>query len=209
MNRRTLIALLPAALAFPGVALAQAGKTLSEADKALVDRATAYLQGLTQAKGRFVQTDPRGGQSQGTLYLSRPGRARFDYDPPSGLLVVADGVSVAVQDSRLKTFDRFPLSSTPLSIFLAQNIRFDRSMTVGAVQRTADGFIIAARDSRRRIPGAISLSFAEEPLRLTGWTVTDAQNRATRVRLSSLEPGYSEPSLFVLKDTRAAKRPKM
>lgn len=205
LSRRSLFA-APLLLA-PGLAMAQASRPLSAQDQALVTRATDYLQGLTEAKARFVQTDARGGQTQGTLYLHRPGRARFDYDAPSGLLVVADGSTVAVQDSRLKTFERFPLGQTPLSIFLAKTIRFDRSVTVGAVQRTAEGFTIAARDSRRRIPGAIALSFADNPLRLTGWTVTDAQNRATRVRLSGLTATSGDPSLYVLKDTRRGAAP--
>lgn len=201
LTRRSLVALLPAVAAFPGVALGQT-RALSAPDQALVDRATAYLQDLTQAKARFAQTDPRGGQSQGTLYLSRPGRARFDYDPPSGLLVVSDGATVSVQDSRLKTFEKFPLGQTPLSIFLAKNIRLDRTVQVNAVQRTPGGFTILARDRRRRIPGYIALSFMDDPLRLTGWVVTDAQNRATRVQLSGLAAAQHDPSLFVLKDSR-------
>lgn len=215
LSRRSLLAasslLLAPAVMTPGMAMAQA-RPLSAQDQALVDRATDYLQNLTEAKARFVQTDARGGQTQGTLYLSRPGRARFDYDAPSGLLVVADGSTVSVQDSRLKTFEKFPLGSTPLAIFLAKTIRFDKTVTVGAVQRTAEGFTIAARDSRRRIPGAIALSFADNPMRLTGWTVTDAQNRATRVTLSNLAAVRSDPALYVLKDTRrgaASNQPRM
>eukprot|EP01036_Dinobryon_divergens_P038832 gene38832-51046_t len=68
------------------------------ADKALVDRAVAYLEGLTEAAGRFRQLDARGRVSTGELFLKRPGKARFAYDPPSGLLVVSDGGVVSVQD---------------------------------------------------------------------------------------------------------------
>ena len=81
-TRRSLI-LAVAAAAIAGPAAAQAG--LTAADQALVQRATAYLEGLTQAKARFIQTDPRGQVSRGTLWLKRPGKARFAYDPPSGL----------------------------------------------------------------------------------------------------------------------------
>src|SRR6185312_3964305 len=91
-TRRSLILALAVGAA-AGPALAQGG--LSPADQALVARATAYLEGLTQAKARFVQTDGRGQTSQGTVWLKRPGRARFAYDPPSGLLVVSDGGTVS------------------------------------------------------------------------------------------------------------------
>ena len=114
------LAALPfAASTFAGSAWGQAAPALSADDKALVDKAVAYLQGLSEAKGRFTQTDPRGAVSTGELFLKRPGKARFAYDPPSGLLVVSDGGAVAIQDNRLKTFDSYPLGATPLSLFLA------------------------------------------------------------------------------------------
>ena len=136
-RRRLTLAL--AALPFATAAFAESA-TLSADDKALVDKAVAYLQGLSEAKGRFSQTDARGATSGGELFLKRPGKARFAYDPPSGLLVVSDGGAVAVQDSRLKTFDSYPLGATPLSLFLAKTIRLDRGVEVTRVARAADGF---------------------------------------------------------------------
>lgn len=199
LTRRSL-ALALAATPLAGLAAAQT-PGLSAVDKALVDRATAYLQGVSEARARFVQTDARGNTSQGTVYLKRPGKARFAYDPPSGLLVVSDGGNVAVQDSRLKTFDRYPLQSTPLSLFLARNISLEKGVTVTRVARMADGFSITARDATRKTAGQITLNFSNAPLALVGWTVTDAQGRATRVRLAGLQrsPGLAA-DLFVLKN---------
>lgn len=199
-TRRSLILALCAGAA-AGPALAQAA--LSPDDQQLVARATAYLEGLTQAKARFIQVDARGQTSQGTVYLKRPGKARFAYDPPSGLLVVSDGGTVSVSDSRLKTFDKYPLMATPLSLFLAKTIRFDRGVQVTGVTRAADGFTIAARDGRKQTAGQISLTFRENPLTLVGWTVTDAQRRVTQVQLVGLAPATGlNPDLFYLKDPR-------
>lgn len=200
LSRRSLTLALVAA-PFAGPAFAQTG--LSAADRALVQRATAYLQDLREAKARFVQTDGRGRRSTGVVYLKRPGKARFDYDPPSGLLVVSDGSAVSVQDSRLKTFDKYPLMATPLSLFLAKTIRLDRGVDVTRVSRMADGFSITARDGKKQTAGQIVLTFQDSPLRLVGWTVTDAQNRQTRVQLQDLAPASGlASSLFVLKDPR-------
>src|SRR5689334_18303717 len=130
LTRRSLSVAL-VALGVAGPALAQA--PLAADDQAMVSRAIAYLEGLGEARGRFVQTDPRGQTSQGAVYLKRPGKARFDYDPPSGLLVVSDGSTVSVADSRLKTFDRYPLGATPLSLFLSKSIRLDRGVQITGV----------------------------------------------------------------------------
>ena len=200
LTRRRL-ALSLAALPLAGPAFAQSA--LSAADRALIDRAAAYLQGLTEATPRFVQTDSRGRTVNGTVFLKRPGKARFAYDAPSGLLVISDGNIVSVQDTRLKTFDQYPLGATPLSLFLAKTIRLDQGVNVTRVARMADGFQITARDGKKQTAGQIVLSFRDAPLALTGWSVTDAQGRATRVQLQGLTraPGLAG-NLFVLKDPR-------
>lgn len=161
---------------------------LAPEDQALVDKAVAYLQGLTAAQGRFRQTDYRGTQTTGRLWLQRPGRARFAYDPPSGLVLVSDGRVVAQTNSKLKTTSRVPLAATPLALFLAKDIRLDRGVQVTEVKRYGGGdFAIVARDARRETPGQIELRFAGAPLALTGWTIVDTQGRATRIDLTDLQ----------------------
>ena len=202
LTRRAL-ALGLAALPLPALAQRAPVAPLSAADRALVDRAAAYLQGLTEAKGRFVQTDARGSTAQGTLFLKRPGKARFEYDAPSKLLVVSDGGNVSIADGRLKTFEAYPLMATPLSIFLARQIRLDKNIVISRVNRMADGFSITARDGKKEAEGQITLTFSDNPLALIGWTVTDAQGGSTRIRLTSLTKTTGlAPSLFVLKDPR-------
>jgi outer membrane lipoprotein-sorting protein len=176
---------------------------LTGQDQALVDRAARYLEGLREAKARFVQTDPRGVRAQGDLYLRRPGKARFAYDPPSGLLVVSDGGVVSVQNSRLKTFESYPLMATPLALFLAKRIKLDNDVNISRVTRLTDGFAITVRDGRKQAEGQLTLNFTDAPLGLVGWTVTDARGQATQVRLSGLQRTQGLPaSLFVLKDPR-------
>ena len=190
LTRRDALVALSLSLALaPGAAGA-----LTADDQALVARAVAYLDGLTSVKSRFVQSDQRGDVAAGTLWLARPGRARFEYDPPVGLLITSDGKTVIVTNSRLKTFQRLPLSSTPLAVFLAQHVRLDRGARVTRVDRVPDGFSITARDSRGLAQGEITLYFLEAPLRLTGWAIIDAQARLTRVTLASLAPTAIPPA---------------
>ncbi|MFM8819541.1 MAG: LolA family protein [Phenylobacterium sp.] len=200
-TRRTALSGLAAAAVAP--AASAAAPPLSEAEQALAVRAATWLEGLVEARGEFVQTDSRGQIRRGEVFLRRPGRARFAYAPPSSLLVVADGAFVSVADPRLKTFERYPLSATPLSLFLSRRIRLDGDVRIIAVRRTQEGFEITARDSRRPGDGRISLAFTDAPLALAGWTVTDPQGRATRVQLEAFRAvGGLPASLFVLDDPR-------
>ena len=136
-TRRTALAGLTAAAfpALPALAAAPAAPVLGDAERALAARAAAWLEGLAEARGDFVQTDARGRTSRGEVFIRRPGKARFAYAPPSSLLVVADGATVSVADPRLKTFERYPLSATPLSLFLSRRIRLDGDARVTAVRR--------------------------------------------------------------------------
>ncbi len=193
LSRRVALATALAVFALPSAALA----ALTSEDQDLVDRAVAYLDGLTSVKSRFTQTDARGETATGVLYLARPGRARFQYDPPATLLITSDGRTVTVTDSRLKTLQRIPLRSTPLAIFLADHIRLDRGVRVTRVDRSADGFSVTAKSTRGLEQGEITLYFLDNPMRLTGWVVVDAQARRTRVTLEGLTPIAPPPdSLF-------------
>lgn len=184
-------------LAAPALMLAGPALALAPADQAMVDKAVAYLQGLPSAKGRFVQTDPRGSVSKGVIYMQRPGRARFEYDAPSSLLVVSDGKVVSVADKRLKTVNRYFLSQTPLKLFLADEIRLDRGVAVTRVNRLTDGFEITAQDRVGKTRGQIVLTFSDAPMQLLGWKITDARNAETQVRLISLVRTTDlDPGLF-------------
>lgn len=179
---RPLAILLAAALA-----LGLPGRAAPAPDQdPLVARAIDYLEGLGDVKGQFRQIGPRGDVALGTLWLARPGRARFQYDAPSDLLITSDGRTVIVSDARLKTFQATPLGATPLAVFLADHIRLDRGVRIGRVDTTQDGFSITARDARGLAQGELTLYFVEGPLRLGGWAIRDPAGRVTRVSLGPL-----------------------
>ena len=153
-------------------------------------QAQAYLQDLTSAQGTFVETGAGGQRRTGRFYLQRPGKMRFEYTDPAGLLVVSDGYNVKRYDPRLNVFRQVPLGQTPLSTFLARNVRFDQGVRIDRVTRMAVGaFAITARDSRRPNDGSVILAFAGSPLRLQEWTITDAQGGAHPHPADHADPG--------------------
>lgn len=204
ISRRRAAASILALAGLPGLALAQTATiALPAADRALVKKAADYLQGLTQAKARFRQVSARGTVTTGDLYLHRPGKARFAYDPPSGLLVVSDGRNVSVYDNRLKTFDSYPLGATPLALFLARRVSFEQDVVVSRVDRFADGFSLVVRSPQGRNEGHLVLTFNDDPVYLRQWRVVEPQGQATEVVLSDLEATSGlDPALFVLRDPR-------
>jgi outer membrane lipoprotein-sorting protein len=184
-------------------ALPAAAQTdLSAADRAVVTQAQTYLQNLTSAQGTFTETGAGGQTRHGRFWLQRPGRMRFEYTDPAGLLVVSDGNNVKRYDPRLNVFRQVPLGATPLSTFLARNVRLDQGVRIDRVTRMQSGaFALTVRDGGRPNDGSVILAFAGSPLRLQEWTITDAQGSRTRTQLTTLTPvsGLAS-SLFQLRD---------
>jgi outer membrane lipoprotein-sorting protein len=198
-DRRSLIAGALAGLC-ASPALAEA---LTPENEARLKEVNAYLTSLREVKARFNQADPRGALSSGTVWLKRPGMARFEYDAPSDLLVVCDGKRISVWDKRIKSFDSYPLGYTPLGLLLAKEVRLSKGVEITDVSETGRGFHLTARDAAHRAAGAITLLFNDNPLTLAGWVVTDSRRARTQVALGQLEPVSGlGPDLFVLKDPR-------
>jgi outer membrane lipoprotein-sorting protein len=205
MRRRNLISALFALGPVASVPAAgwAATQNLTPNEKARVESVNGYLSSLQSVRARFNQSDPQGGLSSGALWLKRPGKARFQYDPPADLLVVSDGYNVMVNDRRLKTFDQYPLGMTPLGLLLARQVRLDKGVVISAVSEMPGGFSITARDGKKAADGSITLLFTDKPLTLTGWVVVDGQGQRTQIALGPLElAADADPMLFVLHDPR-------
>ena len=182
-------------LAVPAAARTQ----FNAADQADLDKVSAYLNSIRTMKAGFIQTGPEGDDVQGKLYLVKPGRIRFEYDPPAPLLVVSDGKTVAVQNKELKTVDRYPISQTPLDIILGDTIDLKKNGEIVAVQHLQDQLIVKAHTSNFGVHADIALIFAMPSLELRQWTVVDDQGMPTQVVLRDVQTGIDvPPAEFVL-----------
>jgi outer membrane lipoprotein-sorting protein len=176
-----------------------AARTLSDADRADLDRVSAYLNSIRTMKSGFSQIGPDE-IDDGQLYLSKPGRVRFQYDQ-APTLIVSDGTTVAVENTKLKTVDRYPLSQTPLDLILADTIDLKRNHEIVGVEHQQGVLIVKARSSNFGVHADIALTFADPVLELRQWTVIDNQGLSTTVTLRDVQIGADiHASLFVLPD---------
>jgi hypothetical protein len=72
----------------------------------LIQKVTGYFNQMTEIKGGFVQTSADNKRLRGKFYVKQPGRFRFDYSPPSRVVILSDGQYMAIQDFDMKTDDR-------------------------------------------------------------------------------------------------------
>lgn len=167
--------------------------------RALVERVNAYLTSIQKLVGDFVQVAPNGSRTDGKFYLQKPGRLRFDYNPPSQVELVADGQTVVIRNRRLKTQDPVgSISQTPLRFLLAE--RVDLLLGTKLVAVRADNlFVTIVIEESEGIAGTyrLTLKFAAQDLQLKQWTVTDQQGYDTTVAVYNLAtPKALDPDLF-------------
>ena len=172
----------------PG-APAPAPASLSQQQQALVARVEQYLNSITTMKARFLQTNAAGAVSSGTYYVRRPGRLRFEYDPPVPILIVADGTQVTMVDFKQQDFSQWPIGWTAASFLVAENLRLSGDITVTDA-RLVDGDIhITMYQTKRPNEGRATMIVQDSPMLLKGWSITDAKGNQVSVSLTKVESG--------------------
>lgn len=180
-----------------GAAAEPRALTLSPEEKVLVQRVEDYLNAITTLESRFVQVSAQGGFARGKFYLQRPGRMRFEYDPPTPYLLVADGVWFIYVDKELEQVTYLPLRKTPADVLLRENFSFTTGLVLTGLDRTAGAIHITVVDSSEPDAGQVTLSFNEEPLVLKSWTVRDQLGQRVQVTLTESRFGMKlDSALF-------------
>jgi outer membrane lipoprotein-sorting protein len=161
----------------------------SDQQKADLDKISAYLNAIKTLKADFTQIGPEGGESQGQVFLQKPGQIRFEYKPPSPILVVSTGGGMYVKNARLNTVDRYDLSDTPLGLLLNEDIDLAHNRSVIGITEQDGAIVVRARSSNNRNDANITLVFASPGLELRQWVVRDNQGGNTTVMLQNVQPG--------------------
>jgi outer membrane lipoprotein-sorting protein len=172
--------------------------------RASLDRISMYLSSVQTMVGNFVQVGPDGARTEGDFYIQKPGKVRFDYNPPSPIDIIADGSSVVVRDRNLATQDLYPLSQTPLRYLLADRIDLLRDTDVISVS-SDDTFVTVVIEEKQLVVGTsrLMMMFDAKTLALKQWTVTDPQGLDTTVAVFNLDATKKpDPNLFVINYTR-------
>ena len=211
-SRRRLLRLVPPLLlaATPALAQSRPGgaapapqrqaaparpQPLTERDQQDIARAEAWLNRLVGVKARFLQIAQNGASAEGTAWIYRPGRMRFEYDKEPLLLVASHG-QFFYYDKQMRQPSVLPVNATPLGLLLRENMRLSGDITVSRVERGGGFFRITLYRTAAPAEGRLTLVFSDDPVELRQWVVVDAQGQETRVSLYQPEYGSRYPSLL-------------
>jgi outer membrane lipoprotein-sorting protein len=196
--------LLGAILAFaiaPAVAAADEKvdpPPLSPDDIAILTRAEDYLNKLDSLQARFVQVSSNGAYAEGEVFVDRPGHLRFDYDPPSTVLLVSNGLTLLYYDRELKQASYIPLWETPLWFLVREEVDLSSDdLLVTDIEEGLGTLSVTLKDRDTPDSGQVTLIFSDDPITLRKWEVVDGQGILTQVSL--VNPVFGEeidPELF-------------
>jgi outer membrane lipoprotein-sorting protein len=183
--------------------------TFDANQKAQAAKVSTYLSSLQTLVGNFVQVGPDGSKTKGDFYIQKPGKVRFEYDPPTPIDIIADGSSLVVRDRNLATQDVYPLSQTPLRYLLSDRIDLLKDTNVVGVS-SDDMFISITIEEKQALIGTsrLMLMIGAKDGQLKQWTVTDPQGYDTTVAIYNLDSAKKvDPSLFKIDFTNYPSQP--
>jgi outer membrane lipoprotein-sorting protein len=189
-KRRTVLLAGASLFGLPFLARRSAAQTPQQGSTDLA-RIQAYLNGIRTLRAHFVQVAPDEAVTQGTALMQRPGKMRFQYDPPSPFLLVANYGTLFFHDAQLGQTSNIPLGRTPLGILLSEQITLSGDITVTKTARVPGQIQVSLVRTANPGEGTLTLIFADNPLTLRQWIVLDAQGKQTRVTFTNMEVGVA------------------
>jgi outer membrane lipoprotein-sorting protein len=195
----------PAAPEWTQTVTKESGSEFDAKQLDIIKKLTAYFNDMGDMKGAFEQTSPDGKRLRGQLYVKRPS-FRFEYRRPSRQLIISDGKNMIIQDSDLKTDDRWSLDKTPFRLILRKDVDLLRDAKLLEVGENEDRYFISLQDTSPDTVGRLKLLFLKKPaIEFKEWITTDSQGLDTKVELNEFskteEPLddklFVAPQLFV------------
>lgn len=155
--------------------------------QAAAERIDAYFNSFNTLKGTIIQTSPKGRASKGVFAILKPGKFRFDVDPPTPYILASDGKWLTITNKKMDRGDQVPVSKTPLRLLAAQNLNLlNESVVLSHAE--ADGFTtLALADKKGGMPGHIIMVFDDGQNELRQWIIVDGKGQRTTVELTSVE----------------------
>ena len=135
-------------------------------------KAEKWLNNITSMTADFIQVSSDGGSAEGKIFIKKNHGFRFEYSPPSPLLIVGRGNWVIVQDLIENTSNNYPLYQTPFSRFLSDNVSLSPE-GFQTLSRTKNGILEIKVVSNEENGGFLQLDFSTNPFQLRRWIIID------------------------------------
>ena len=146
-----------------------------------------YLGDIRTLQARFSQTDFVGDIMTGDVFLKKPGKIRFSYDPPHHLQIVSKQQAILIFDPKNSGAGplTYPLSYTPLGFLLKNDL--SSFINENGESFELNGLIFL---KIRNPQYELSIEFNKNPVSLTGWEFKNQMGEMIRITLKDIRKNY-------------------
>lgn len=159
-----------------------AGKAVRAAE--ILSKIEAYMNSIETIHAHFQQIASDGSFASGLLVVDRPGRMRFEYDPPHPVLMIATGDTLVYYDRELEEATYIPTSQTPVWFLLRDDISFDKPLSVVELKQRGNSYLLSLVETDEPDQGTVTLQLQADPMKLLRWQIIDGQGMITQITLA-------------------------
>lgn len=176
-------------------------------NRATIERLENYLSNLKTVVAEFTQVAPDGTLTNGKFFMERPGKMRWQYNPPTPILMVSNGSELVFYDYELEQVNHIPLDSTLIGFLARDRISFEDTVGIIDLSKNAGAIRVTLAQRDKPDEGRLMLEFSDNPLLLRNMEITDATNQVTTVALNNARFGVKlDSKLFDFRDPRKSRR---
>lgn len=189
----------------PDLSKASVEKPMSADERAAIAaQVESYLTNINSIVANFSQTSADGSAGSGKFFLKRPGKMRWQYNPPTPILLVSDGKTVTYYDAGLDQVTYIGVDDTLAGFLAKKDIRLDND-SIKLTELHHHNGVISVTIVQRKKPadGNLTLEFNDKPLELRRMIAVDATGNATNVQFQDAQFGpVIDDKLFTFEDPR-------
>jgi outer membrane lipoprotein-sorting protein len=162
-----------------------------------VQRINDFFNSFKTMRGDFIQKSEKGRALKGVMFISKPGKLRFEFAPPTPLLIASDGKWVTFKNTQKEKGDQWPLSSTPFRFIVSPKLDLMKEAVVTRIEEVEGFTTVGFADKKGSLKGEIAMVYDETKGELSQWVITDNKGQRTTVILSNIEKDVRiDPKLF-------------
>jgi outer membrane lipoprotein-sorting protein len=172
---------------------------LNQEETSTIKLLQSYLNSITTLVADFIQIDPNGESSTGKLFISRPGKLRWQYDPPNPILIIVRGSKVSYYDYALDQLTYISADENLISFFTRKNINFhDKDIIIREIESDPSITRVVITKNSEEDMGELKIVFNNAPIALKKLEIRDAVGNLSTLTLENLRYGEKlNDQLFV------------
>jgi outer membrane lipoprotein-sorting protein len=167
------------------------------AQASIVNNIEKYLNNIDSLTADFMQVDASGESSTGILYILRPGKLRWQYNPPVPILIVVNDSLLTYYDFELKQVSNSSAAGNMIGFLARKNISFSKDVKVTDVITNAGTVRLNISQLAKERNEKINLIFNQDPIFIKKIEIIDDAGNFTSISLSNIKYGAKiDPKLF-------------